>query len=188
MKTILRLLFTLLLAAFWGLGLHAQQTGVASYYGKGFHGKKTSSGERFDMYAMTCAHRTLPFGTWVNVRDVRTGKEVRVRVTDRGPFSKGRIVDLSYGAAKHLGVVGRGVARVELTVLPKGNGSVEAAEPLIREPEKMILEMQLYDPVTGKYYATHEWTRRELQAQEIAKQRKQHWRVLNEQLTAKVFQ
>ncbi|MBR1711869.1 MAG: septal ring lytic transglycosylase RlpA family protein [Alloprevotella sp.] len=166
---------------------HAQQKGMASYYGKALHGRKTSSGERFNMYAMTCAHRTLPFGTWINVRDVKTGKEVKVRVTDRGPFCKGRVVDLSYGAARDLGIVGRGVAQVEVTVVPKEGERPATEENMLREPEKMNLELKLYDPKTGNYYATSEWTRRELEAQEAAKQQQRHWRVLNEKLTAKVF-
>jgi len=88
------------------------QQGMASYYAHKFHGRRTSSGEIFDMHKMTCAHRTLPFGTLLKVEDVKTGKSVVVRVTDRGPFSKGRVIDLSYAAAKELGIVARGTAKV----------------------------------------------------------------------------
>jgi len=93
------------------------ETGQASWYGKAHQGALTASGERFDMNALTAAHRTLPFGTIVRVTHLKTGKSVKVRINDRGPFSKGRIIDLSYEAARRLGIVDRGTARVELTVL-----------------------------------------------------------------------
>jgi rare lipoprotein A len=90
------------------------QEGLASYYGRYHHGKRTASGERFDMRAMTCAHRTLPFGTRLRVTDLESGRSVVVRVNDRGPFARGRVVDLSEAAAKALGILERGVARVRL--------------------------------------------------------------------------
>jgi rare lipoprotein A len=80
-------------------------SGLASYYGKEFHGKKTASGEPFDMEALTAAHRTLPFNTTVKVTNTRNGKSVRVRINDRGPFIAGRIIDLSYAAAKTIGLL-----------------------------------------------------------------------------------
>lgn len=88
------------------------QCGGASWYGPGFHGKKTASGERFDQNAMTAAHRTLPFGTVVTVTDQRTGKSVKVKINDRGPFHKGRIIDLSKAAATKLGFRGAGTTKV----------------------------------------------------------------------------
>lgn len=88
--------------------------GRASWYGHGFHGRRTASGDIFDMHALTAAHRTLPFGTKLRVRSVATGKEVVVRVTDRGPYAHQRIIDLSLGAAKALGVQQRGVTEVQL--------------------------------------------------------------------------
>ncbi|WP_197910462.1 septal ring lytic transglycosylase RlpA family protein [Desulfosarcina ovata] len=93
------------------------QQGVASWYGRKFHGRKTSSGEVYNMYAMTAAHKTLPLGTWVRVRRLDTDREVVVRVNDRGPFVHGRIIDLSYSAAKELAIVGPGTARVEIVAL-----------------------------------------------------------------------
>ena len=84
------------------------QRGVASWYGPGFHGRLTANGERFDMNELTAAHKTLPFGTRVLVHNPRTGKEVVVRINDRGPFIKGRVIDLSKAAAKALGIKGRG--------------------------------------------------------------------------------
>ncbi len=91
-------------------------TGIASYYGRKFHGRRTANGERFDMHAMTAAHPSLPFGTRVRVTRLSTGRQVTVRINDRGPFVKGRIIDLSYAAAKQLGMLADGLTRVRLTV------------------------------------------------------------------------
>lgn len=90
------------------------QSGMASWYGPGFHGRTTASGERYDMYDLTAAHPTLPFGTRLRVRNARTGQTVVVRVNDRGPFKKKRILDLSYTAARQVGVFAPGTAYVEL--------------------------------------------------------------------------
>lgn len=96
------------------------ETGLASWYGKAHHGRRTASGERFDMHALTAAHRTLAFGTIVRVTDLASGRSVKVRINDRGPFRDGRIIDLSYAAASKLGMVARGTARVEITVIGRG--------------------------------------------------------------------
>jgi rare lipoprotein A len=93
------------------------QTGVASWYGRDFHGKKTSSGEIYDMHAMTAAHKTLPLGVYVTVRNMDNGRETIVRVNDRGPFVKGRVLDLSYAAARKLGYDMIGTAPVRITAL-----------------------------------------------------------------------
>ncbi len=93
------------------------QTGKASYYADKFHGRKTASGELYDRNKLTCAHRTLPFGTMCNVTSVVNGKSVQVRVNDRGPFSKNRIVDLSLRAFKLIGDVSAGVIDVKLEVI-----------------------------------------------------------------------
>jgi rare lipoprotein A len=93
------------------------QSGVASWYGRDFHGKKTSSGEVYDMNAMTAAHKTLPLGVYVKVYNRDNGREAIVRVNDRGPFVKGRIIDLSYAAAKKLGVDAAGTAPVRIEAL-----------------------------------------------------------------------
>lgn len=87
-------------------GTAIAQTGTASWYGHGFHDKTTASGERFDQNAMTAAHRTLKFGTMVTVTNHKTGKSVVVRINDRGPFVKGRIIDLSKAAAQKIGCSG----------------------------------------------------------------------------------
>lgn len=91
-----------------------ESVGMASYYGKKFHGRKTASGERFNMYAMTAAHKGLPFGAMVRVTHLKNGRSIMVRINDRGPFAKGRIIDLSYAAAKRLGMLAQGVAKVRL--------------------------------------------------------------------------
>ena len=93
------------------------EKGMASWYGPGFHGKPTASGERYDMHKMTAAHKTLPLGTVVQVQSLSTNRQVTVRINDRGPFIRGRIIDLSYGAAKDLKMIGKGTEPVQLTVL-----------------------------------------------------------------------
>lgn len=92
------------------------QEGIASWYGRDFHGKPTSSGEIYDMYAMTAAHKTLPLGTTVEVTNIENGRRIDVVINDRGPFVAGRIIDLSYTGAKRLDIVDTGVARVRLKV------------------------------------------------------------------------
>ena len=92
-------------------------TGVASYYGRRFHGRRTANGERFNMRAMTAAHKTLPFGTKVRVTNRRNGRSVVVRINDRGPFIRGRTIDLSRGAAERIGMIASGHARVQLDIV-----------------------------------------------------------------------
>ncbi len=99
--------------------------GIASWYGTQFHGRKTSNGERYNMFAMTAAHRSLPLPTYVKVTNLENGKSVVVRVTDRGPFHKDRIIDLSYVAAAKLGILGRGTGRVEVeSIDPRDHGGL----------------------------------------------------------------
>lgn len=102
------------------------EIGPASWYGKFFHGKQTASGEPYNMYEMTAAHPDLPLGTRVRVTNLRNEKTVIVRVNDRGPMVPGRIIDLSYGAAKELGFSAKGVQRVRLDVVPPDNPTVSA--------------------------------------------------------------
>lgn len=92
-------------------------SGTASYYGREFHGRRTASGERFDMNALTAAHRTLPFGTRLRVTNPRTGQSVVVRINDRGPFHDSRLIDVSHAAASQLGLIARGKGTVELAVI-----------------------------------------------------------------------
>lgn len=95
---------------------NAYQVGVASYYGKKFHGRKTANGEVFNMYKLTAAHRVLPLGTRVKVTNLKNGRWVEVKVNDRGPFIEGRILDLSFAAALELEMVKQGTAKVMIEI------------------------------------------------------------------------
>lgn len=109
-----------------------QQQGIASWYGRDFHGRKTSNGEIYNMYAMTAAHKTLPLGVNVRVTDLKNGRSVVVRVNDRGPFVAGRIIDLSYAAARELGIVDSGTAPVRIEAL--GYRQVNQGQVSYRSP------------------------------------------------------
>lgn len=98
-----------------GRGDPGAREGLASFYGEGFQGRTTANGERFDRRAMTAAHRTLPFGSCVRVENLGNGRSVEVRVNDRGPYVRGRIIDVSEAAARELGMLQQGVARVRLS-------------------------------------------------------------------------
>ena len=98
------------------------QMGIASWYGSDFHGRTTSNGETYNMFAMTAAHTILPFETVVLVRNLENGKEAKVRINDRGPFVSGRVIDLSFRAAKEIGIVEPGTARVQDSGVGRGNG------------------------------------------------------------------
>jgi rare lipoprotein A len=93
------------------------ETGMASWYGPGFHGKRTSNGEIYDQYDLTAAHQTLPLGTRVAVTNLQNGRQVEVRINDRGPFAKDRVIDLSYAAARTLDMIGPGTGLVRIEVL-----------------------------------------------------------------------
>ncbi len=101
------------------------QIGKASWYGRKFHGRKTANGEIYDMYAISAAHKTLPIGTYVRVHNLHNNKKIVARINDRGPFVRGRIIDLSYAAAKKIGIVGPGTAKVKIVAL----GVSEVSEP-----------------------------------------------------------
>ncbi len=124
-------LVTVLLATSCAKKKHAQaplppqpavaETGMASWYGHPYHGRPSASGEIYDMEKMTAAHRTLSFGTMVRVHDLDNGRSVDVRIIDRGPFVDGRIIDLSHAAAREMGMIGPGTAKVRLEILALGN-------------------------------------------------------------------
>jgi rare lipoprotein A len=101
-----------------------KERGVASWYGKRYHGQKTSSGEVYDMYALSAAHTLLPLPSYARVTNVANGKSVIVRVNDRGPFHEDRLIDLSYAAAHRIGIVGQGRAVVEVEAVNPGSGEV----------------------------------------------------------------
>jgi len=109
-----------------------RERGIASWYGKKFHSKRTSSGEPYDMYAMTAAHKTLPLPSYARVRNLQNGRSVVVRVNDRGPFLHNRLIDLSYAAAARLGILGTGTGVVE----------VEAVSP--EEPGTQVAQVKTY--------------------------------------------
>lgn len=127
-----------LIMAFTVLPVSAQQkeVGKASYYGNKFHGRRTSDGSRYHRDSLTCAHRTLPFGTLLKVRNVQNGREVVVKVTDRGPFGRGRIVDLSLAAARELDMLSAGVVRVEATPVTR----------ILRKEENILPDFKTWNP------------------------------------------
>lgn len=108
----------------------AKESGIASWYGADFHGRLTSNGETYDKEKLTCAHRSLAFGTYLRVRNLDNGSSVVVRVNDRGPFAKNRIIDLSEAAARIIGMIPTGTARVSLEVIPKEEALAWKGSPL----------------------------------------------------------
>jgi rare lipoprotein A len=110
------------------------QRGIASWYGRDFHGLRTSSGEIYDMYAMTAAHTTLPLPTWVEVTNLTNGKRVVVKVNDRGPFVHNRLIDLSYAAARALDMIGPGTAPVEVRAIAPPPDAVRRGEIVASAP------------------------------------------------------
>lgn len=104
------------------------RTGVASWYGRPFHGRRTANGERFDMHAMTAAHPTLPLSAFVRVTNLDNGRSIVVRINDRGPFAGGRIIDLSQAGARALGFEARGTARVRVAIIAASTQTAERAD------------------------------------------------------------
>lgn len=161
-KNLLLVVAVALMMAFMPAEAQKVMKGKASYYAHKFHGRRSSDGSVYHKDSLTCAHKTLPFGTILRVTNLNNNKEVMVKVTDRGPFCKGRIVDLSFEAARRIGLLQSGVASVEATVVKDGN--------LLSSPKDDILpELQLRDPATGEFYAASEWAKREQHEREAAK-------------------
>jgi rare lipoprotein A len=106
------------------------QTGRASWYGTPFHGRKTASGERYNMHALTAAHKTLPLDSYVRVTNTTNNKSVVVKINDRGPYTRGRVIDVSYAAARMLGLRRAGTARVKIEGLSQEEAKTEQAETL----------------------------------------------------------
>ena len=127
-----------------------RERGIASWYGKKFHGRRTSSGERYNMYAMTAAHKTLPLPAYVRVKNLRSGKSVIVKVNDRGPFLHNRLIDLSYVAAAKLGIVATGTGIVEVEAITPGKdktkyiGKTEPVADTDSEPRLSAKAPKLY--------------------------------------------
>ncbi|MBN2427631.1 MAG: septal ring lytic transglycosylase RlpA family protein [Deltaproteobacteria bacterium] len=136
------------------------EEGMASWYGRDFHGRKTSNGEIYNMHAMTAAHKTLPLGVFVRVKNLRNGKEAVVRVNDRGPFVKGRIIDLSYSAAKKIGIVGPGTApvRIEMLGVPTTEPATQKvayqAPPPTKKIDSFAVQVAAFAaPENARYFA-----------------------------------
>ncbi len=128
------------------------QRGVASWYGPDFQGLMTASGEIFDTHRFTAAHNTLPFGTVVEVTNLENGRTTRVRINDRGPFVKHRIIDLTYAAAQELDMLGNGTARVELRVLP--TGTLLPEEPALAAAPRYTVQVGAFaDPQRARALA-----------------------------------
>ncbi len=127
--------------------------GYATYYGDKWHGRRAADGSVFSNDSLTCAHKTLPFGTILHVRNPKNGKEVVVRVTDRGPYRRNTLIDLSQAAAAEIDMIRSGVAKVEVT--PIGIRNAEGADS-----DNFVPEISYPDPVTGKYYTLAEWRER----------------------------
>jgi len=121
-------------------GARELERGKASWYGGQFHGRRTANGETYDKYALTAAHKTLPFGTIVRVRSLALGREVHVRINDRGPFSPGRVIDVSHAAAQALGLTGLGVAEVSLNVAA-ALGKITPLPPLAKKPYRLPVRL-----------------------------------------------
>ena len=168
----------------------AQSKGKASYYGNKFHGRRTSDGSRYHKDSLTCAHRTLPFGTLLKVRNQKNGREVVVKVTDRGPFGPGRIVDLSMAAAREIGMVQQGVVPVEVTRVGHVNESKLLMAQSDAAHETALPQAKYLDPATGKFYTMDEWTERGATARKVhmsrmAQKVQPRYRVLTDKMTAK---
>ena len=116
-----------------------EETGIASWYGRKFHGRPTSSGEPFDMFQFTAAHKTMPIPAWIRVTNLENDKSLVVRVNDRGPFKEGRVLDLSWAAAERLGFSENGTAEVsyEVLMVPTANSSL-IANPLAKVPQSVF--------------------------------------------------
>ena len=168
----------------------AQNKGKASYYGNKFHGRRTSDGSRYHKDSLTCAHRTLPFGTLLKVRNLKNGREVVVKVTDRGPFGPGRIVDLSMAAAREIGMVQQGVVPVEVIRVGHVNDSKLLLAQSDAAHETALPQAKYLDPATGKFYTMDEWTERGEKARKehmarMAQKVQPRYRVLTDKMTAK---
>lgn len=125
---------------------------VASYYADKFHGRKTANGEIFDMYALTAAHKSLPFNTMVKVTNLDNGKSVVVRINDRGPFVAGREIDVSKAAASKLGMLSEGTARVSLQILGEKENSVSATPVAAKSAEPEFQEKIIADDVAAQHW------------------------------------
>lgn len=150
----LRCIAAIILTALTLVPSYCQQKGKASYYSRRANGARTSSGARLNNDSLVCAHRTHPFGTLLRVKNPANGKEVIVKVIDRGPHTKGRVIDLSYEAARQLGILAAGVALVEVSVYDDTMAPFKSKES--SHPE---LELELPTPISPEEAMHPEWQR-----------------------------
>jgi rare lipoprotein A len=129
----------------------SSETGIASWYGHPYHGRRAANGEIYDMEKLTAAHRTFPFDTWVRVKNLSNDRTVDVRIQDRGPFVRGRIIDLSHAAAREIDLLGPGVTKVRLTVIPRPKTAVIAAKPAETSVKTMDKEPELFAVQVGAF-------------------------------------
>lgn len=190
--------FILLLSVFFTCidSIVAQSVGNATYYSNRLHGRRTSDGSLYHRDSLTCAHKTLPLGSLLKVRNPKNGAEVVVKVTDRGPYRRGAIVDLSYAAAKKIGILQSGVARVEVE-----RYSGEDIKIPYRSTDDPGFNFQLVDPKSGMYYSLSDWNKKNNVGRRIVRKMERsmaanslkvksdsvpRWRVLHGQMTASV--
>jgi rare lipoprotein A len=150
-----------------------RETGIASWYGKQFHGRKTSNGETYNMYGGTAAHKTLPMGTMLLVKNLTNGRSTVVRINDRGPFVKSRIIDLSYTAAKSIDIIGKGTAGVRITALgeavPEKISQTSPTERSATLPSNPKLKLKHKDFDAGQFYVQVGSFERREEARKLAK-------------------
>jgi rare lipoprotein A len=138
-----------LIAVLFAIACAKRDAGFASWYGPTFHGRTTASGERYNMLSLTAAHRTLPFNTYVRVTNLGNGRSLVVRINDRGPFVRGRIIDLSYAAAKVLDIPAPGTMRVRLEVLEPSRGAAihGRQEDLVRRKGVIVWTQREFEEI-----------------------------------------
>lgn len=183
--TIKQVLLASLVTFAFSINASAQQHGKASFYSNRAHGHRTSDGSRYHKDSLTCAHRTLPFGTLLKVTNKNNGKEVVVRVTDRGPHAAGRVVDLSMAAARKLGMVNQGIAAVKVEAIGFDNKNDRKDYDAPYIPEVKYL-----DPATGNFYTMEQWKSRgekirQRHMAELRKKQQPRYKILDTKLTAK---
>jgi rare lipoprotein A len=132
-----------------------KEKGIASWYGKKFHGRQTATGERYDMYQMTAAHKTLPLPSYAEVVNLNNGRRIIVRVNDRGPFHAGRIIDLSYSAAKKLDIIGTGTGRVEVRAIDAASYNKQSSTPVVAAKLEPVASSKPVATLPAGYH-THE--------------------------------
>lgn len=145
----------------------SKNSGDATYYGHKFHGRRTSDGSIYHRDSLTCAHRTYPFGTMLRVRNKKNGREVIVKVTDRGPFRRGGVIDLSFAAAKEIDMVAAGVVPVEIEPVITQN-LIAHTPGKVEKSETKMPELKFLDPTDGKFYTMTDWLARDKARQEAA--------------------